>query len=269
MNLSFSSRQAGFSRIDLTALTASLTLLGLLLLTTAGVDHQGATSLACRANLAQLGRAWSLYALDNGDRLPGNSDTTVAPAWCANSFLDFAASPRNWDVGGLTNGALWRYAANPEVWRCPADASTVPVPGQGSLRRIRSYSMNSTMGTMSAPWSPRHRAFLKTTDLTTPGPTKTFVLMDEHPDGINDGSLAVSMDGFEGNAAQRRWVDFPGSHHLGAANLTFADGHLETWKWRDSRTTPPFRNNGILALNVPSPENPDVARLQAVTTARR
>lgn len=269
MNLSHSSRQSGFSRIDLTAMTASVALLGVLFMTTAGVDHQGATSVTCRANLLQLARAWSLYAMDNGDRLPANSDTTGVSVWCDTSFLDFSPHPRNWNVALLTNATLWRYAANPEVWHCPADASTVPVPDRGPARRIRSYSMNASLGVVTPFWAPSYRGFLKTTDLTVPGPSKTFVLIDEHPGSINDGSLAVSMDGFGGSASQRRWVDFPGSHHLGAANLNFADGHLETWKWRDSRTTPPFRNSVSMALNVLSRNNPDVARLQAVTTTWR
>lgn len=267
--LSIPSREAGFSRVDLAAMLASATLVCLLLLTTAGVDRQGATTVTCRANLRQLVRAWSLYVQDNGDRLPANNGDVAAHDWCGGGFLNFTASPQNWNVRLLTNGTLWPYAANAEAWHCPADTSTVRAAGQGELRRIRSYSMNASMGTVIASWAPRHRTFLKITDLTTPGPAKTFALLDEHPDSINDGLLAMSMDGFEGSAAQRRWVDYPGSHHLGACNLAFADGHLETWKWRDSRTMPPVRNLGILPLNVPSPNNPDVARLQAVTTSKR
>lgn len=269
MTLSPHSSRAGFSRVDLAALTASLTLLGLLLLTTAGVDSQGATSVACRESLRQLTRAWSLYALDNRDQLPANSGGAVQGDWCGDRFLNFEASPLNWNVRQLTNAPLWPYAANPEFWHCPADPSTVQGPDQQAIRRIRSYSMNSSVGTLTSNWAPRHRTFLKTSDLTAPGPSRTFLMSDEHPDSINDGSLSVAMDGFEGNASLRRWVDFPGSHHLGAANLSFADGHLETWQWRDARTTPPIRNTGTLALNVPSPNNPDVDRLQAVTTTRR
>jgi prepilin-type processing-associated H-X9-DG protein len=54
-------------------------------------------------------------------------------------------------------------------------------------------------------------------------------------------------------ARRRIWTWFPGGisiigfgaqRHDRAANLFFVDGHIETWQWRDSRTTLP-RGQGI------------------------
>ena len=134
---------------------------------------------------------------------------------------------------------------------------------------FRSYSMNGNMGTADFLWTPGYRGYQKMSDLTVPGADRTFLFIDEHPGSINDASFAVTMDGFQTNPALARWVDFPGNHHNGAASLSFCDGRVETWKWQDARTTPLFRQGQLIPLNVASPGNPDVARIQAVTTAKR
>ncbi len=260
--------QAGFTRLELAAVVSTVALLAGLLLTTAGVDRQSSQIMGCRANLRQLTRAWSLYALDNHDRLPVNSDNGAPGNWCGPGFLDFTSTPQNWNPAYLTNALLWRSASDPDYWNCPGDPATVKVAGQGDRRRIRSYSMNASVGSATSFWSPGYRTYIKTTDLTAPGPDRTYILLDEHPDSINDGSFAVSMDGFGGSPSLRKLIDFPGSHHLGSGDFSFGDGHVETWKWLDGRTKPPYKPGGLISLNVPSPNNPDVLRIQAATTAR-
>jgi hypothetical protein len=240
-----------------------------LVLTTAGIDRQAAQTQACRANLRQLVRGWSMYAVDNRDRLPANQNGGSATKfWCDNGFLDFTTAPANWDPGRLTNGLLWKYVPDADAWHCPGDLSVVRVAVRGEVRRIRSYSMNGNVGSSSSIWSPGYRLYQKTTDLTVPGADRTFVFLDEHPGSINDGYFAVSMNGFGGAGSQSQLIDFPGSHHAGAGNLSFGDDHVETWKWRDARTKPPFKAGGFISLNIPSPNNPDVPRIQAAATAR-
>ena len=51
-------------------------------------------------------------------------------------------------------------------------------------------------------------------------PAKTYVTLDEHPDGINDGFFIIDI-----NATQ--WGDLPASYHNGACGFSFADGHAE------------------------------------------
>jgi hypothetical protein len=101
------------------------------------------------------------------------------------------------------------------------------------------------------------------TDFSNPGPAKTWVLIDERQESINDGFFVVTMNQ---RGAGCYIVDFPASYHNGAGGLNFADGHSEIHKWRDPRTTPPFRDNFNLSLNIPSPNNQDIAWLQERTT---
>jgi prepilin-type processing-associated H-X9-DG protein len=149
----------------------------------------------------------------------------------------------------LTSLAL--YNTNPAAYKCPADITLF----QGHVRQ-RSVSMNSAIGTRwwsagvgtGAPlassarppgsavgggWLPgtyndsqtTYRTYGKTSSFTVPGPSSTWVIADENPNTINDGSLVVSM--------AQIVVDFPANYHGGGAGLAFADGHTEIHKWVD------------------------------------
>jgi hypothetical protein len=89
------------------------------------------------------------------------------------------------------------------------------------------------------------------------------VLIDERQESINDGFFVVTMDQ---RGAGAFIVDFPASYHNGAGGLNFADGHSEIHRWRDPRTIPAFKDNFNLTLNIPSPNNQDVAWLQERST---
>src|SRR5437867_8981889 len=106
----------------------------------------------------------------------------------------------------------------------------------------------------------------KTAATVERAPAKLYVLMDEHPDGINAGGFANMM---VKNPGAARIIDFPASYHNGAAAISFADGHAEIKKWRDPRTMPPVKYNNNLALNVPSPNNADMIWLAERTSSRR
>jgi prepilin-type processing-associated H-X9-DG protein len=69
-----------------------------------------------------------------------------------------------------------------------------------------------------------------------------WVLVDEHPDSINDAMLYVNPGMPLVNAA---WVDWPASYHAGACGFSFADGHSEIHKWQDSRTLAPVTYTSI------------------------
>jgi prepilin-type processing-associated H-X9-DG protein len=59
------------------------------------------------------------------------------------------------------------------------------------------------------------------------------VTIDENPGSINDGWFVVNVA--RANAqASLQWVDYPASYHNNAGGLSFADGHAEIKKWKDS-----------------------------------
>jgi len=226
----------------------------------------------CLSHHQQMADAWWTYAVDHGDRLVGNLGTG-----------SLADSNKTWVVGWLDNSqftadntnTLLLTAYSPlapylngraEPFRCPADTSLSH--GTTGVARVRSVSMNSYLANPS-PWTSGYRLARSLSDLTAPSPSQTYVFVDERPDSLNDSLFSWSMTGYDPRQpSQQTIVDYPADWHDGGASLSFADGHAATWKWQDLRTTPPYRRGVYLLLNVASPNNPDVLRLQEATTGK-
>ena len=117
---------------------------------------------------------------------------------------------------------------------------------------------------IAGPW----RVFKTLSDMTAPGPSETWVLIDQREDAINaTAEFSVDMTGFPNSAASQRFWDYPAMHHNNGAVLSFGDGHSESKHWRDPRTTPPLVPGGFLQLGMPSPNNPDLSWLRAHSTS--
>ena len=119
------------------------------------------------------------------------------------------------------------------------------------------------------------RIYRKYSDMTDPGPVKTAVFLDEREDSINDGMFVIAMEGASASPTASPTpgaygiVDYPGAYHGGAGGFSFADGHSELKKWKDSRTQPPVLRNQIRDFNFKAtPNNPDVAWMQEHATRR-
>jgi prepilin-type processing-associated H-X9-DG protein len=69
----------------------------------------------------------------------------------------------------------------------------------------------------------------KTTSMNRPGPSQTWVIIDENATGLNDAAFAMGV-------RREEWLDLPGTYHGDAAGIAFADGHSEIHKWMDART---------------------------------
>ena len=68
--------------------------------------------------------------------------------------------------------------------------------------------------------------FVKMGDLTFPGPSGVFVIIDENLDTLNDAQYwAIAT------ANPTTLCDMPAPYHAGATGFAFADGHSEIHKW--------------------------------------
>jgi prepilin-type processing-associated H-X9-DG protein len=168
-----------------------------------------------------------------------------------------------------TEAALGTYAGgNARVFQCPSDRVASEIQRQvGWAQRSRSISMNAMIGdagefTRSGTNvnNPLYRQFLKLGDLTsTPD---IFVFIEEHPDSINDGYFVNRAYSFE-------WNDLPASYHDGAANLSFADGHVERRRWLNATTKRPARPDGAgLPVRVAESDRADFAWLMQRASVR-
>ncbi len=100
-------------------------------------------------------------------------------------------------------------------------------------------------------------------------PAKTWVMMDEHPDSINDAALAVACTDSQITSAQL--IDYPANYHNGACGIAFADGHAEIHKWKGAKIrNAAIQYNDYLQLNVPAESSwRDIAWLADNTTVRK
>lgn len=230
-----------------------------------------AKELVCLRNQQQLHLAWTLYADENNDWLPGvEAGSFAGPGKWVSGWLDLSSSPDNTNTLYLTDprySQLGPYLQTPTPYRCPSDHSLVRLE-DGDHQRVRSLSMNCWLNYRGEEpiGEDDFRLFRKLNDIHQPSPTELWVFIDERPDSINDGLFLTNL---KSRGKLAKLVDYPARWHQRGAGVTFADGHGEIKRWTDARTTPELKPAQLLRLDQPSPDNPDVAWLQDHSSSRR
>jgi prepilin-type N-terminal cleavage/methylation domain-containing protein/prepilin-type processing-associated H-X9-DG protein len=227
--------------------------------------------------------------------LSGNPYTDAKPVtnnWVL-GFMDYANGVQCTNLAELvdpTKTQLADYIQTPRVYRCPADQSKGL--GLTGPPRVRSYSMSQAVGLYSlspppngtplpgneADWmngsgngsdppanpnnytpAPKWIEYSKVTQMRGAlGPSDIWVLIDEHPDSIDDAVFAVRM-AIRNDAAY--WVNVPAKFHNNGCGIAYADGHTEIHRWQyaydipDPVYAPPNISGGITKTPPPKPDD--------------
>ena len=219
----------GFTLIELLVVMAIIAILAGLLLPALGKAKTKAHQIGCLNNYRQLQLCWQMYIDDHDDRLPPNATTS------GRDRAAFNATPDTWIRGNawtdatstnIENGVLFAYNRSIKIYKCPADRSTVR--DQGRTPRFRSVAMNMFMNHIPDPRD--QTCWHRFSQIKDPPPVKAFVFIDEHENSIDNARFVMA------GREEWRWIDFPATRHDNSCVLSFADGHAELWRWRESIT---------------------------------
>jgi prepilin-type N-terminal cleavage/methylation domain-containing protein len=251
--------KTGFTLIELLVVIAIIAILAAMLLPVLNAAEKRAQAIQCLSNQKQLALAWITYANDNQDNfVPNRGLGATPPNWGLNPLTypgyQEGGSLAQWCPGDIQQtqcainyaewieaGLLFPYNANIKIYLCPADHTTVP---RGSsivhYPSLRTYSMNCWVQTMDQPgytegtgWEgiTGYYIYTKLPNMLNPGPSQTWVFIEEAPPTIDDAFFAVNPNvSATGTGA---WVELPAVLHGRSSEMAYADGHAETRNWTD------------------------------------
>jgi len=233
-----------FTLMELLVVIGIIAILAALLLPVLSSAKGKAQQTQCLNNLKQLQTGWQSYLGDNNDTMPPNLWDKV-PGWDAGSAVG------SWVVGNAHNditpdniqkGVQWKYNAALPVYHCPTDKSQTT---DDSMPRFRSYSLLNYLGADPADTgATASRNKQRGNQLRQPSNVIAFACEDSQ--SINDGIFFVNLP------SSAQWKDLPSFRHANGGLFSFADGHVEYWKWKSGG--PPNDDQDLARVQAALPE---------------
>jgi len=226
-------RRRGFTLVELLVVIGIIALLISILLPALSKAREDAKRIRCMSNQRQLVLAWLLYCQDHkGAMVSANTQTVPASGPPGPGFWSWIGGG-NLNIG-VTDGLLWPYLKDYDVYKCPNDRiSYTHTYSVSSYLAGEGPSTIYTLGQVAHAYA-------------------TFVFIEEvDPRGYNINSFMVPI------YPSSSWIDVPSPLHETVGILSFADGHALIWQWSDPRT---WNRAGI---STSTPNDTDLRQLQA------
>src|SRR5437867_606174 len=163
-----------------------------------------------------------MYHDDNNDKqAPTKSvnSQSVQGSWVVGN------AQKDTTTTNIQKGVLFPYSRSPGVYVCRSDKATVA--GDKAVRHTRSYSAagpntpSELTGKLGLDWDKTIWKIAQDTysgiGSSAPGPSRTFIFIDEHEQSIDDGIFTMFSN--------QVWAELPADRHNQGCNLSFFDSH--------------------------------------------
>jgi prepilin-type N-terminal cleavage/methylation domain-containing protein/prepilin-type processing-associated H-X9-DG protein len=220
-------RPSAFTLIELLVVIAIIAVLMAVLMPALKRAREQGNRGVCFGSLRQLTLTWSIYADDNDDRLVNGavSYSNVQTSWADHrgelAWVNEYSSDWDTAIKGIKDGAFWPYLPDLNIYRCPT----------GRRGEALTYAIMFSMNAVGHPAEGVRNSpgvfIRKRTEITSPPPAYRLVFIDE---GF------MSPDAYAVHFNQEQWWDTAPVRHGDGTNLTFADGHVDYWKWKADET---------------------------------
>jgi prepilin-type N-terminal cleavage/methylation domain-containing protein/prepilin-type processing-associated H-X9-DG protein len=212
-------KQRAFTLIELLVVMAVIALLMTILLPALGRVRESGKRTVCLSNLNTLQLAWGMYADNNNEKIVKNYDfqDKNQPAWVTYDELNsaYVIMSLSEQIQAIQAGLLYPYIGNVKAYHCP----------NGFREYIRTYSIVASMDNNNNNFGA-HQLFIKNRlQITRPPPSYRMVFVDE-------GFPSV----FNTTYLEEVWTNLPPCRHIEGNTFSFADGHVEYWRWQGKDT---------------------------------
>jgi prepilin-type N-terminal cleavage/methylation domain-containing protein len=286
-------RRSGFTLVELLVVIAIIVVLIAILLPSLNRAREAGRRAVCMGHMRQIQVAWQTYADDHGGCLVNGQPSTTFNSTSTEVNTEYPSLRLNPGKPWLTvhespsdeysnlgtavrlmrTGALAAYVGDVHVYLCPSRYQRSGYAwGPGYVRRWScSYSVLGSMNKFSPEdwlkWDREFRAkysvgrtvlyVRKMAELVDPGPGARAVFLDHGGPGFDTW----------GNRITGEWnlrdhlnvVRYAPIHHSDGTCLSFADCHVEYWKWAEQETVILgrwYRDGNVYGLTIGQPPGP-------------